>query len=183
VKPKKTPRAEYYDTKLSNHRFWIEKGLDLHQAASAVEPLVTQCVRSQRVDLGLEAPSGTAEPQPRAGIEDVYLLLLGYTAECFIKARLTRKLLRGLKGHKFDAAVLPRKLKSHELRRLCDDAGIRLLPREDRVLGLLEEAVKWRGRYPVPRLAADLKTTWLTETDLRVAKSFLQRLMPRSANP
>ena len=181
MKPKKTRRAEYYDTKLSNHRFWIEKGLDLHQAASAVEPLMTQSVRAQRMDLGLEPPSETTEPHPRAGITEVYLLLLGYTAECFIKARLTRKLLRGLKGHKFDAEVLPQKLKSHKLRRLCEDAGIRLLPREDRVLGPLEEAVKWRGRYPVPGLAANLKATWLSETDLRVAKSFLQRLMPRPA--
>jgi hypothetical protein len=180
MKSKKTPRAEYYDTKLSDHGFWIEKGLDVHQAALAVEPLVNQSVHAQRVKLGLEVPSETTGTPPRAGIEEVYLLLLGFVAECFIKARLTRKLLRGLKGHKFDAKELPKKLKSHNLRQLCDEAGIKLLHREQRVLGLLEEAVKWRGRYPVPRLAADLKTAWLSETDLRGAKSFVQRLMPRS---
>lgn len=182
LKSKETPRAEYYDTKLSDHRFWIEKGLDVHQAALAVEPLVNQSVHAQRVKLGLEAESSvTAETPPRAGIQEVYLLLLGFTAECFIKARLTRKLLRGLKGHKFDAKALPKKLMSHNLKQLCDEAGIRLLPKEDRVLGLLEEAVKWRGRYPVPRLAADLKAAYLSETDLRVAKSFVQRLIPRSS--
>ena len=53
---------------------------------------MTQSVRAQRMDLGLEPPSETTEPHPRAGITEVYLLLLGYTAECFIKARLTRKL-------------------------------------------------------------------------------------------
>jgi hypothetical protein len=178
VKSKKTLRAEYYDTKLSDHRFWIEKGLDVHQAALAVAPFVNQFVHAQRVELGLEAPSETIEPPPRAGIQEVYLLLLGF-AECFIKARLTRKLLRGLKGHKFGAEALPKKLKNHNLRQLCNEAGIRLLPREDRVLGILEEAVKWRGRYPVPSLAGDLKATWLSETDLQVAESFVQRLVPR----
>ena len=183
MKPKKAPRGEYYDSKLSDHRFWIEKGLDLHQAASAVELLVTQFFHAEKIKLGLEPPSETTEPRvARGGITEVYLLLLGYTAECFIKARLTRKLLRGVKGHKFDVKELPKKLNSHELKRLCDDAGITALPREERVLVLLAEAVKWRGRYPVPRLAADLKATWLSETDLQTAKSFLQRLMPRSAD-
>jgi hypothetical protein len=96
---------------------------------------------------------------------------------------LTRKLLRRKKGHKFDAKALPKKLKGHALKRLCDVAGIKLLPREDRILSLLEEAVKWRGRYPVPRLAADLKATWLSETDLQTAKSLVQRLRPPPDQP
>jgi len=180
IKPKRTASSDYYDTKVSDHRYRIEKGLDLYQGACALEELVVQFFRAARIDMGLE-PSNTIQPRPRAGITDVYLLLMGYAAECFLKARLARKLLRGLKGHRFDTETLPKGLNTHKLSKLCREAGISPTSREDHVLGLLEEAVLWRGRYPIPTLAADLKATVFSEGDLRVAKSLLQKFMPHLA--
>src|SRR5438067_2153609 len=179
MRPKRTAQFEHYKTKLSDHHFWFEMGLDLHQAASAVEPLVTRLTRTKRAKLGLEAPTEATEAQPRVGIQEVYLMLLGYAAECFIKRRLTRVLLRGKKKHGFNVKELPKELKSHNLRQLCDDAKIKVWPIEERAVRLLEGAVMWRGRYPVPRRAVRLEPTLLSESDLEDAKSFVQRLMPR----
>jgi len=92
-----TPSSEHFTTKLSDHRYWIEKGFDLHQGARAVQELVIQSFHAAPVDVGLEPPIAN-KGEIRPGITDVYLLLMGYAAECFLKARLIRKLLGAPKG-------------------------------------------------------------------------------------
>jgi hypothetical protein len=164
-----TPSSEYFTTKLSDHRYWIEKGFDLHQGACAVEELVIQWFQAARAAMGLEPPIAN-KGEIRPGITDVYLLLMGYAAECFLKARLIRKLLRGSKGHRFASPSIPKKVKTHGIKQLCLDIGLSLSSREARVVSLLEEAVVWGGRYPIPVSPAQLKPRTFSESDFDEAR-------------
>jgi hypothetical protein len=173
-----TPSSEHFTTKLSDHRYWIEKGFDLHQGACAVQQLVIQWFHAARADVGLEPPIAN-KGEIRPGITDVYLLLMGYAAECFLKARLIRKLLRGSKGHRFASLSIPKKVKTHSIKQLCLDIELSLNSREARVVSLLEEAVVWGGRYPIPVSPAQLKPRMFSESDFDGARKLLQRLMPQ----
>ena len=174
-----TPSSEHFTTKLSDHRYWIEKGFDLHQGACAVQELVIQWFHDARADLGLE-PTIANKGEIRPGITDIYLLLMGYAAECFLKARLIRKLLRSSKGHRFASLSIPKKVKTHSIKQLCLEIELPLTSREARVVSLLEEAVVWGGRYPTPVSPAQLKPRMFSESDFDGARKLLQRFMPRN---
>jgi hypothetical protein len=130
--------------------------------------------------MGLEPPIPRLRDKGeiRPGIADVYLLLMGYAAECFLKARLIRKLLRGSKRHRFASPKIPKKVITHGIKQLCSDIGLSLNSKEARVVSLLEEAVVWAGRYPTPKSPAQLKARTFSESDFDEVRKLLQRFMP-----
>ena len=78
-----------------------------------------------------------------------------------------------------ESAGIPKKVMTHSIKQLCLDIELSLNPGEARVLSLLEEAVVWGGRYPVPVPPAQLKPRMFSESDIDGARKFLQRFMPR----
>jgi len=77
--------------------------------------------------------------------------------------------------------------KSHDLKKLCAVAGIDPDSREKPILKVLSEAVKWEGRYPVPKMDCDMNVFFPPgRGDLllvnalfeRVAKEYKSVLLP-----
>lgn len=163
-----------YSIKLSDHRAWIGKAKDLIGAASLLEPAVAEIIKRWRIALDFEPASGPPS-EVREGVLDVYLMLTGYAAECFLKGRFTRKLLRGKKGHRFETNKLPDELRNHNIRRLCEKLDIGLSDREGRLVAILEDSVVWTGRYPVPTAAEKLRPRMISDEQVGSFKDLLSK--------
>ena len=106
---------------------------------------------------------------------EVYLMLVGFACELAIKSRLVGKLRRGKRNQIIADNELPKGLKSHNLKALCGVAGISVDGRDEEMLDLLSKMV-WRGRYPIPRRAAELTPTFLSSSRIVPMATFLSRV-------
>ena len=97
----------------------------------------------------------------------------------FFESAVDQEASRGSKGHRFASLSIPKKVKTHSIKQLCLDIELPLNSREARVVSLLEEAVVWGGRYPIPVSPAQLKSRMFSESDFDEARKLLQRFMPR----
>lgn len=174
------PKKVNFDLKVSDHRYWREKGLDLKQTAEFIEGKVGERFDVDRNKLGLESSRTVTEV--RHGLLDVYAMVLGYSMECFLKALLVRKLLRGKSHHRFGEDNLFNKSKTHDLCNLAISVNFGLSERESKVLKHLEKCVVWAGRYPIPTSAIELSPRIWTEGDFEKARKLLQRLSSKNKN-
>ncbi len=77
-------------------------------------------------------------------LKDVYYLLLGYSIENLAKAIIMIKNPGNLTEKGLD------KINKHETCDLLNENGITEFKEYDRILKILSEYTKWKGRYPVP---------------------------------
>lgn len=69
----------------------------------------------------------------------------GYAIELALKAVLVAELTT-----ESDTSQLPKRLKSHDLVSLCNQADISLSAPEALLAARLEQVIVWAGRYPIP---------------------------------
>jgi hypothetical protein len=88
--------------------------------------------------------SGTAEIRCRPPNYPPAQLLYAYAIENLLKGLIVAK-----DATLINADSLAKTLRSHNLRSLCETAGIQVFAQEEPVLKALSELSTWAGRYPV----------------------------------
>jgi hypothetical protein len=90
-------------------------------------------------------------PEPLGdGGHRTMLMLLGFAAENFLKARLVDELSEQEIKRARSESKLPKRLSTHGLESLAKAAGFSLPERDIYWLAKLERAAVWMARYPVP---------------------------------
>ncbi len=82
----------------------------------------------------------------------IYMLIAGYAIENLLKGVIAKKYLIPSKERPYPdmPKELPPELKSHNLVKLCEKAGLTYNSDEKEYLELLQKYVTWAGRYPIP---------------------------------
>jgi hypothetical protein len=87
---------------------------------------------------------------------DVYYMLIGFALENYYKGAILAKLLES--GKCTQEGKLDSVLNTHHLSQLADEAGVAIKDRLHKsYLDYITECVTWRGRYPLPTKASDIK--------------------------
>jgi hypothetical protein len=166
-------RAEYkeWSFKLATltPAFWVQKA-ELHRrAANALHDIVIRArdreMARQEVVFATARATGDALPNSRPfeseELEDFYdgqllteyLLLSGYALECVTKGYLLAILPELLQdGKKLDEVI-----KTHDLKKLFHDCGLKTSEEESRLLDTISRQVVW-GKYPTPLHVKDWPT-------------------------
>ncbi len=86
----------------------------------------------------------------------VCMFLYGLGIENIIKGLLIKQ-----KRYPFKNGKFPKELKTHDLRKLFDNANIKMTERDIKLLNRLTEYIKWVGKYGIP-LSYDKLKNWHT---------------------
>ena len=116
-------------------------------------------------DLLKPSLAGAPEFQARMDLLWPAALVLGFSAENFVKAAHIKTLGLGNSGQ--PERRLPKPLSRHDLAVIAKDTGLPFTERELELLKRMTSIVKWAGRYPVPNKSEEpLNLTIMHSDDL-----------------
>ena len=101
----------------------------------------------------MDRASSTGEAVPATDLhllQRIFLMLCGFAVENFCKAVVVVQLSERENERVRTGGAIPGQLKSHKLNKLLKQLGFVVRPEDDQLATRLEEAIVWRGRYPVP---------------------------------
>jgi hypothetical protein len=159
MKPNREPNPEWdpvfksnYRAKLLSRADWIRKGQALLESAKLLEPDVAAIWKGLRE---WHERKHTKELKSDE-ILSVYLMLVAFTVENLLKARLIQKCYHKFRDEFESYGRLPPLLKTHDLFPLAKEAGLSIGTEEEDLLRRLTRAAIWAGRYPLPIEFGDL---------------------------
>jgi hypothetical protein len=84
------------------------------------------------------------------GLQQTYIMLIGFAIENFLKGVLVSKDQEHFKKITLELRRLPKALQSHKLVELAEKLNLQIGDKERTLLAKLEDHLLWAGRYPVP---------------------------------
>lgn len=136
--------TDLFSTGALDVAMWERTADALAEAASLIEPDL-----KDRWDTARKAPEWKAlRGDIPLGLNGVCLMLKAFEIENLCKGALLKSLPEDQRK-RILAGSLPNPLKTHDLPRLCRDAGVTLDQDEEDQLVRLTRSI-WLGRYPVP---------------------------------
>ena len=145
-------RRREYVRRASDPETWFRTANDLVEAMRLIRPNVDQyweCLRAQ-------ADSADAAAEPEHSTIGPYLMLAGFAIENLCKGYLARRLTDEA-AIALEQGVLPDVFDSHNVVDLAQKVGMPLSDSHRFLLQRIAVAIRWRGRYPVPKSHRELK--------------------------
>lgn len=137
---------------------WIWSAMILRRSAEVLSSLSADGER-RHLELAFRDPDPlpgeirerSATPEETTALVDlnaagVSTMLLASSVECLLKAKLAGAGVQLISA----GGVLQERFKTHNLRRLATETGLKLPEPSLRLLDGLSAFLKWRGRYPIP---------------------------------
>ena len=143
--------SQRFDAYLKAPSVWFHDGIGLLRAAFLLWDRFFDEFENRKKSAGGELDSDQLVALTTDRFIRSYMLLAGLAIENCVKAVIVAK------GQlKFTKGALPKELNSHDLCRLFSRVGIDLSEADVLLVSRSAEAIKWKGRYAVPRRASDI---------------------------
>lgn len=175
-------------------REWLFAARRLYAAAKLLEPKINKLWKSFDNSIFFSELPQENEPFQASDYQSVYLMLVAYSLENLMKGFWAYKFESELLEEASKNGVLPKMLKTHDLKKLAENCPIGLSDGERALLKKLSSHAEWIGRYPNATTAekfynlpsANSTQEWWGSSEVEEIKLLVERITEQlgtSMNP
>lgn len=173
---------------------WVQHAVDLFESAKLFEPKIQEVWEYWRAKSQGQSTTHVADH-----FHGTYFMLMSFCVENLLKAALIQAKVSSYKrdfrsclhADKKSSRCFPSELKTHDLFKLSEAAGLTLQDGEEDLLRRLSRCAEWAGRYPSPLRYEEMSGTeefsdgeayslsWFCGGDVARLNDFIRSLPPR----